>query len=88
VVDHPFALIRHEGWNTNTGTYSFSQNENEVLKRLKIPVLICYGTKDEAGPFNDMFHIETIRDRASNISFKAYVGLNHNYFGLKSQSES
>jgi len=79
VVDYPFALDRKQGWNTNYGTFSFSQNENDALKRLQIPILICYGTKDEAAPFNDMLHIEVIKDKHTNFTFNAYVGLDHYY---------
>ncbi|MEM9680556.1 MAG: dienelactone hydrolase family protein [Bacteroidota bacterium] len=82
VLDHPFDTSRSHGWNSYKGTYSFSQNENEIIKRLKIPVLITYGTKDEAAPFNDMFRIETMKDRKDHITFKAYIGLEHNFFGL------
>ncbi|WP_435414527.1 alpha/beta hydrolase family protein [Polaribacter aestuariivivens] len=79
VVKHPLTKDRNEGWNTNYGTYSFSQNENEVLKRLKIPILISYGTSDEGAPFCDMFHIEIIKERQTNFTFNAYVGLDHYY---------
>lgn len=64
---------------SNKTLYSFSKNENEILKRLRIPVLISYGTSDESSPYQDMFRLEAIRDRASHISFKPYVGLDHNY---------
>ena len=79
VLDHPFDLDRNQGWNTNRGTYSFSQNENDVLKRLNIPILICYGTLDEASPYNDMFRIEVMSERKKNFTFKAYLGCDHYY---------
>ena len=79
VVNYPFALNRKKGWNTNYGTFSFSQSENETLKRLQIPVLISYGTADEGAPFNDMLHIEVIKDKHTNFTFNAYVGLDHYY---------
>lgn len=86
VVKYPFALDRNKGWNTNYGTYSFSQNENDVLKRLKIPVLVSYGTLDEGAPFCDMFHIETIKERHTNFTFNAYVGLDHYYRNINPDS--
>ncbi|MEO0895326.1 MAG: hypothetical protein AAFY71_02825 [Bacteroidota bacterium] len=64
---------------SNLTLSSFSQNENEVLKRLPIPVLISYGTKDESSPYHDMFRIESIRERITHITFNYYVGLGHNY---------
>lgn len=72
--------LRVDGWNSYKGTYSFSQNENLLFKKLTIPTLLIYGTKDPACPYNDMFRVEIIREGIKNIQFKAYVGLNHNYF--------
>jgi predicted esterase len=79
VIAQPFDSESKEGWNSYKGTYSFSQSENEVLKRLRIPVLISYGTLDEASPFNDMFHIEVIRNKLKNFTFHAHVGADHYY---------
>lgn len=78
VVEAP---LNYENTNrdSNLTLSSFSQNENEVLNRLRIPVLISYGTKDESSPYHDMFRIETIRKRINHITFKDYVGLGHNY---------
>ena len=50
-----------------------------MLKRLRIPVLISFGTRDEAAPFNDMLRIECVRDNVKNVTFNAYVGLDHHY---------
>ena len=73
VVNDTTNVSRDHGWNSYKGTYSFSKNENEVLKKLKIPVLIIYGTKDEACPFNDMLRIETIKEKISHITFKTSI---------------
>lgn len=64
---------------SNKMLYSFSKKENETLLKLKIPVLISYGTKDESYPFNDMFHIETIKEKKTNFTFFDYFGLGHSY---------
>lgn len=64
---------------SNLTLSSFSQNESEILKRLKIPVLISYGTQDESSPYQDLFQLETIRDRITHITFTPYIGLGHNY---------
>lgn len=64
---------------SNKMLYSFSKKENETLLKLKIPVLISYGTKDESYPFNDMFHIETIKEQKTNFTFFDYFGLGHSY---------
>jgi len=64
---------------SNLTLFSFSRNDNEILKRLKIPVLISYGTKDESSPYQDMFKIEIIKEGIAHITFNDYVGLGHNY---------
>jgi len=79
-----FDVSREHGFNTYRGTYSFSQNLSEDFKRLKIPVLVSYGTKDSASPFNDLLRIEMIENNKTTIDFKAYIGLEHNYFPLNS----
>lgn len=80
VQNNPFDVSTDHGWNTYKGTESFSKNENLALKRLKIPVLISYGSKDVSCLFNDMFRIETIKENIGNIRFKAFIGLEHSYF--------
>lgn len=64
---------------SNLMLYSFSQNENKTLMKLKIPVLISYGTEDESSPYHDMFLIETIKEKIDHITFNDYIGLGHNY---------
>ncbi|MFY9243106.1 MAG: hypothetical protein WAO74_08765 [Polaribacter sp.] len=77
-VEDPFNYI-NPNRDSNLTLSSFSQNENIILKRLSIPVLISYGTKDESSPYQDMFRIETIKDRIKHITFNDYIGLGHNY---------
>lgn len=74
--------------NTKTGdtykaTYDFSIPPMQYLEKLKIPVLVCYGTKDAGTPFIDYFRVDMIRQKKKNFNFKAYIGLDHNYFPLK-----
>lgn len=78
VLDDPFNHYNPHR-DSNKTLYSFSKNENEILKRLKIPVLISYGTMDESSPYQDMFRLETLRDRTEQITFMPFVGLDHNY---------
>lgn len=82
VVKTPFAPPQRKGWDSNKTVFSFSQCQNEVLKRARIPTLVTYGAEDTLAPFNDLFRIETIRDRITNMTFKAYSGVEHNYFGV------
>lgn len=67
---------------TYKATYDFSYPPINYLMQLKIPVLVCYGTKDIALPFNDYLRVEAIRQGKNNFTFKAYIGLEHNYFPL------
>ena len=67
---------------TDKATFEFSYPTIKYLEKLKIPVLVTYGTKDMCAPFNDFLHVETIREGKTNFTFKAYVGTEHNFFPL------
>lgn len=68
-------------------TYEFSYPPFEYLKDLKIPVLVCYGTKDMTAPFNDFLRIDCIRNEKNNFQFNAYVGTEHNFFPLTTEGK-
>lgn len=87
VVNDPLNTDSNEGNDTHRMWHSFSTSENEIFKRLKIPVLVCYGTKDTAAPFNDLLQIETILNGINNIRFYAYIGREHNYFKVKENGD-
>lgn len=72
---------------TYKATYDFSIPPIQYLRQLKIPILVCYGTKDESSPYNDYLRIETIRTNRNNFTFRAYIGTEHNYFPLKPSGE-
>jgi hypothetical protein len=59
----------------------------KYLEQLKIPVLVCYGTKDWTAPFNDYLRVEMIRRHKNNFAFKAYIGTEHNFFPVKNNGE-
>lgn len=67
---------------TNKGMYEFSEPPLQYLMKLKIPVLISYGTKDAGAPYNDYLQVECIRKQKINFAFKAYIGTEHNYFPI------
>jgi dienelactone hydrolase len=52
------------------------------LEKLKIPVLVTYGTKDWSSPYNDFLRVDVIRQNKNNFTFKAYIGTEHNFFPL------
>lgn len=82
IVDNSSDMDTKTG-DTYKATYEFSIPPMQYLQKLKIPVLICYGTKDVGSPFNDYFRVEMIRQKKKNFTFKAYIGLDHNFFPLK-----
>lgn len=67
---------------TYKATYDFSTPPIQYLEQLTIPILVCYGTKDYSSPFNDYLRTEMIRQKKKNFTFKAYIGLEHNFFPL------
>ena len=80
-VDNKTNLDASQG-DTDKATYEFSTPLFDDLLKLKIPVLVSYGTKDYSAPFNDYLRVEAIRRNKSNFEFKAYIGAEHNYFPL------
>ena len=74
---------------TYKATYEFSIPPFAYLEKIKIPVLVCYGTKDEGSvPFNDYLRVEMIRRKKTNFTFFSYFGTEHNYFGLKPDGQT
>lgn len=86
VVKHKNSMDA-SGGDTHKATFDFSIPPIQYLRKLKIPVLVCYGTKDASSPYNDYLRVETMRERKDNFTFKAYVGTEHNYFPLKPNGE-
>ncbi|MCL9804254.1 dienelactone hydrolase family protein [Flavobacterium amniphilum] len=80
-------VINYDGGDTYKATYSFSLPQKDNLLKLKIPILITYGSEDAAAIYNDLFQVEVIREQKKNIEFIAYPGLEHNFFPLNEKSE-
>jgi len=75
--------LDHTQGDTHKATFEFSYPPPiEYIQKLKIPVLISYGTKDWSAPFNDFMRADFIRRGKSNVTFQAYVGTEHNFFPL------
>ncbi len=68
-------------------TFGFSIPPIEYLEKLKIPVLISYGSKDVSCPFDDYFRVKMIRDHRENFTFTGYPGLGLNYFPQKADGQ-
>jgi len=87
IIDNPENIDASNG-DAYKATYQFSIPPMNYLEKLKIPVLITYGTKDYSCPFNDYFRAEMIRQKRKNFAFKAYIGVEHNFFPLKANGET
>lgn len=71
---------------TPKATYEFSCNLMPDFIKMKIPVLIIYGTRDWSAPFNDYLQVETIRQQKKNFTFKTYWNCEHNYYPMQSDN--
>jgi dienelactone hydrolase len=88
VVQRPGNLDASKGDN-NKNVYEFSIPPLTYLEKLRIPVLVSYGTKDYGvAPFNDYLRVEMILRKKTNFTFKTYLGTEHNYFGLKPDGQT
>ncbi len=67
---------------TPKATYEFSIPPIDYLEKLKIPVLVCYGTKDWCAPYVDFMRVDFIRKGKNNFKFIPYIGTEHNFFPL------
>lgn len=65
---------------TNKATFEFSNPPIKYIRKLKIPILVSYGSKDWSAPFNDLMRVEFIRKGKRNVTFQTYVGTEHNFF--------
>jgi len=72
---------------TFKATYGFSYPPIEYLEKLKIPVLICYGTKDWCAPFVDFMRVDFIRKVKTNFQFNPYIGTEHNYYPITNENK-
>ncbi|MFA6334376.1 MAG: acyl-CoA thioester hydrolase/BAAT C-terminal domain-containing protein [Bacteroidales bacterium] len=86
VVANKTSMDASQG-DTHKATYQFSQPPIEYLEKLKIPVLICYGTKDWSAPYNDFLRVDVIRKKKKNFQFNPYIGTEHNYFPLSADNK-
>jgi len=67
--------------------YGFNLPAFDNFQKIKVPVLVTYGTKDHCAPYNDYMRIAMIRDKKKNFTFKDYPGLEHNYFKVDAKGE-
>lgn len=72
---------------TPKATFEFSNPPIDDLEKLKIPILVCYGTKDWSSPFNDFLRVDMIRKGKKNFTYKTYIGTEHNYFPIDASNK-
>ena len=82
VVDNKTFLNDDVQGDTFRATFEFSIPSINYMNKLKIPILVCYGTKDYSSPFNDYLRVDCILKNRKNFQFNAYIGTEHNYFPL------
>lgn len=62
--------------------WEYSKPVDKELWALRMPILVSYASKDVSSPYCDLLQINAIRDKKSNIHFRCYTGLEHNFFGM------
>ncbi|RYY56544.1 MAG: hypothetical protein EOO09_06280 [Chitinophagaceae bacterium] len=89
VIESP-ASTGNNGGDTNKSLFSFSHPAPiEYLKKMSIPVLITYGSRDYGSVQGmDYLRLEAIRLRKTNFTFRDYFGLDHNFFPVKPDGSS
>jgi hypothetical protein len=58
------------------------QTPLDDFRRSKIPVFVGYGTRDRSALLEDYLRLEMIRAGKTNLTFRAYPGLEHNFMGF------
>ena len=86
VVEQKTSMDASQG-DTPRSTFEFSKPPIDYLEKLKIPVLVCYGTKDWSSPYNDYLRVDVTRKEKKNFTFKAYIGTEHNYFPVTANNQ-
>ncbi len=61
---------------------SSTQTPLDDFRHSKIPVFVGYGTRDRSALLEDYLHLEMIRAGKTNLTFRAYPELEHNFFGF------
>jgi hypothetical protein len=61
---------------------SSTQTPLDDFSHSKIPVFVGYGTRDRSALLEDYLRLEMIRAGKTNLTFRAYPGLEHNFMGF------
>ena len=61
---------------------SSTQTPLDDFRHSRIPVFVGYGTRDRSALLEDYLRLEMIRAGKTNLTFRAYPELEHNFFGF------
>ncbi len=86
VVNNKTALSDDGQGDSYRATFEFSIPPIRYLEKLKIPVLVTFGTKDYSAPANDYLQADCILKNLKNFQFNAYIGTEHNFFPLNADN--
>lgn len=78
VVNHPNDRIEKYDF-SNRNWISFEKSIMPSLLKLDVPLYVAYGTEDPVAIMCDMIPIEFTTAKKTNLTMKAYVGLEHNF---------
>lgn len=82
VVAAPGEVDCHGDSNRLIFSLSTPSNPLADLLHSRLPIFVGYGTRDPAALQNDYLALEAIRHHKSNLSFHAYLEVEHNFFGF------
>ncbi len=81
-VDHPEQNDCTPG-DSDKNVYSHGQPDLPFLLKAQVPIFVGYGTRDAGAMANDYLRLEAIRLHKNNITFRPYLGREHNFFSFK-----
>jgi dienelactone hydrolase len=82
VVAAPSNIDCHGDSNRLIYSLSTPSNPLEDLLHSRLPIFVGYGTRDPAALQNDYLQLEAVRRRKINLTFNAYLDVEHNFFGF------
>ncbi|GAB3863802.1 dienelactone hydrolase family protein [Hymenobacter segetis] len=81
-VDHPTQNDCGPG-DSDQNMFAHGQSELPALLGATVPIFVGYGTRDADAAANDYLRLEAIRQHKTTLTFRPYVGREHNFFGFK-----
>ncbi|MFK7061319.1 acyl-CoA thioester hydrolase/BAAT C-terminal domain-containing protein [Flavobacterium oreochromis] len=69
-----------EGKDTYKSWYNYSKPYFDKFLKIRKPVFIGYGTRDDSSAFNDLYYFYTLLYEKKNFYVKPYVGLEHSFY--------